>query len=166
MKATKLEVIGVVFAKIMPRKDDTFADIGCGSGAVSEFFAPYVKKVYAVDIDEKAVFETKKKLENYNAEVFLMDGLEFLKNYDYSIVFFGGTKKIEDMLEVAVKKARKIVANAARIEVAVKIFNKMKSSGLKSEILVVNIWKSYELAGGTAFKPLNPVFVVVGCSSE
>lgn len=166
MKATKLEVIGVVFSKLRPKRTDVFADVGCGTGSVSEFFAPYVKKVYAVDLDEKAVLETKEKLKNYNSEVFLMNGLDFLKNYEYDIVFFGGTKNIEEMLEVAVMKARKMAANAARIEIAVKIYKKMLDLNLRSEILLVNVCRSYELAGGTAFKPLNPVFVVIGCSSE
>jgi len=95
-----------------------------------------------------------------------MDGVDFLKKYDYDIVFIGGTKKIEEMLEIACKKAKRIAVNAARIEIALKAFEKMKSLKFECEILALGIWKSYELAGGTAFKPLNPVFMVVGCSSE
>jgi len=33
MKATKPEIIGVLFAKLKPKKSDIFADIGCGSGS-------------------------------------------------------------------------------------------------------------------------------------
>lgn len=166
MKTTKQEVIGVLFAKLKPGREEVFADIGCGSGGVAEFFAPYVKKVFAVDIDEKAVEEAKKRLERFNSEVLRMDGVDFLKKYDYDIVFIGGTKKIEEMLEIACKKAKRIAVNAARIEIALKAFEKMKSLKFECEILALGIWKSYELAGGTAFKPLNPVFMVVGCSSE
>lgn len=166
MKATKLEVIGVIFAKLKPTREDVFADIGCGTGGVSEFFAPFVKKVFAVDSDEKVVEEAKRRLNGLNCEVICMNGLDFLKEYEYDLVFFGGTKRIEEMLGIACKKAKKIVVNAARIEVALKAMEKIKSLGFDGEILALNIWQGYELAGGTAFKPLNPVFVVVGCSRE
>lgn len=166
MKITKPEVIGVLFAKLKPSKDQIFADIGCGSGSVSEFFAPFVKKVYAIDLDEKVLEETKKRLSGLNCEVLCMDGIDFLTRFDYDIVFFGGTKRINEMLEIACKKAKKVAVNAARVEVALKAMEKMNGLGWQCEILALNIWKGYELAGGTAFKPLNPVFMVVGCSSE
>lgn len=166
MKATKLEVIGVIFAKLRPTREDIFADIGCGTGGVAEFFAPFVKKVFAVDSDEKVVEEAKKRLHGLNCEVICINGLEFLKEYEYDLVFFGGTKQIGEMLEVACKKAKKVAVNAARIEVAIEALRKIKSLGFDSEILALNIWRGYELAGGTAFKPLNPVFLVVGCFQE
>lgn len=166
MKVTKLEVIGVLFAKLKPSKDQIFADVGCGSGSVAEFFAPFVKKVYAVDVDEKVLDEAKKRLSGLNCEVICMDGLDFLSKYDYDLVFFGGTKRLEEMLEIACKKAKKIAVNAARIEVALNALGKMKSLGWNCEMIALNVWRSYELVGGTAFKPLNPVFMVVACSTE
>jgi precorrin-6B methylase 2 len=159
MKATKDEVIGVLFAKLKPKKDEIFADVGCGSCAVSNFFADYVSKVYAVDIDEKAVRNAKVK---ENVELLHMHGLEFLRNYDYDVVFFGGTRDIEEMLRVASKKARAFAVNLARIEIACRVIRTMKELGVFKEALIVNVSKSYELAGLTAFKPINPVFVVVG----
>ncbi len=164
-KTTKPEIIGILFAKLKPKKDEVFVDIGCGSGSVSEFFAPFVKKVYAVDNDEEIICNAQKRLSEYeNVELVFSDGYDFLKNLNlrdnYDIVFFGGTKNIEKMLGVC--KAKKIAVNAARIEVAVKVVEEMKSLGIFKEVLIVNISKSYELAGGTAFKNLNPVFVVVG----
>lgn len=159
MKATKDEVIGVLLAKLKPRKEDIFADIGCGSCAVSNFFADYVSKVYAVDIDENAIRSAKVK---ENVELLHMHGLEFLRNYDYDIVFFGGTKDIEEMLRVASKKARGFAVNLARIEMACRVIQIMKELGVFKEALIVNVSKSYELAGLTAFKPINPVFIVVG----
>lgn len=166
MKVTKPEVIGVLFAKLKPMKDQIFADIGCGSGSVSEFFAPFVKKVYAVDVEERVLEEAKRKLQGLNCEVLCMNGIDFLQKYEYDIVFFGGTKKIEEMLEIACKKAKKIALNAARVEVAIKAMEKLKNLGWRCELLALNFWHSYELAGGTAFKPLNPVFMVIACSSE
>ena len=161
MKATKPEIIGILFAKLKPKKDEVFVDVGCGSGSVSDFFAPFVRKVYAVDIDEEALSRAKSRLSKHdNVELVLSDGYEFLSKNSYDIVFFGGTKNIERMLEVC--RAKKIAVNAARIEVAVKVVEIMKKTGIFKEALIVNVSKSYELAGGTAFKNLNPVFVILG----
>ncbi len=163
-KYTKDEVIGIVFSKLRPRNHHIFADVGCGGGRVAEFFSPYVRKVYAVDADEKAAHSASKRLESLkNVEVRLMDGREFLKEYDYDLVFFGGTRRIDEMLDVASKKAERIAVSAARMEVAARVIGRMKELGIFHEALMVNVSRSYELSGGTAFKPLNPVFVVVGC---
>jgi len=167
MKVTKPEIIGVLFAKLKPKKQDVFADVGCGSGSVSEFFAPYVAKVYAVDSDINAVEVSRKRLAGFeNVEIIHMDGAEFLRNYDYDVVFFGGTKKIDRMLKIASSKAKRVAVNAARVEVAVRVAEIMKKLEIFTEMLIVNVSKSYELAGLTAFKSLNPVFIVVGSVSD
>ncbi len=120
-KYTKEEVIGVVFSKLRPSPEDVFADIGCGSGAVAEFFAPYVKKVYAVDL--KISEDVKKRLERLeNVVVAEMDGREFLKKHQPDLVFIGGTRGVEEMLDLCC--ARRIAVNAARIEVALSVAKK------------------------------------------
>lgn len=163
-KYTKEEIAGIVFSKLRPQPHHIFADIGCGSGRVAEFFAPYVKKVYALDSDEKAVRNASKRLKNLqNVEVMLMDGRDFLKEYDYHLVFFGGTVGIAEMLNIAAKKAEKIAVNAARIEVAAEVIRSMSELGVFREALIVSVSRSYHLSNGTAFKSLNPVFVVIGC---
>ena len=165
-KFTKEEVIGVLFAKLMPERKEVFADVGCGSGRVSAFFSPYVKKVYAVDANLNAFKESRKNLAAFeNVEVLHMNGERFLKEYDCDVVFFGGTANIERMLEIACKKARKIAVNAARIEVACSVIEKMKTLGIFQEAIILNVSRSYELAGKTAFKSNNPVFVIVGGSA-
>jgi len=158
-KFTKEEILGVVFSKLRPSLQDVFADVGCGSGAVTEFFAPYVKKAYAVDLEISE--ETRSRLERLENVVLMeMDGREFLKKYRPDLVFIGGTRGVEEMLEHC--SARRVVVNAARIEVALSVAKKMKEKGTFREIVLVNAAKSYELAGGLAFRPLNPVFVVFG----
>jgi len=159
MKVTKEEIIGILFAKLKPRKEEVFADIGCGSCTVANFFANYVSKVYAVDIDEDVIRDAKVK---ENVRLLHMHGLEFLKKYSYDLVFFGGSKDIEEMLKVASKKARRIVVNLARIETAYKVIHTMKELGIFKEALIINVSKSYELAGLTAFKTINPIFMIVG----
>lgn len=160
-KKTKDEIIGVVFSKLKPERSDTFADIGCGTGTVSAFFARYVKKVYAVEEDEESYDLAKKKLENFsNVEVLKISGLNFFKDHQCDLVFFGGTREIEEMLEIC--KAKRIVVNAARIEVATSVMKKMKEIGIFREMIIASISKSYELANATAFKTENPVFIIFG----
>ncbi len=167
MKFTKDEVIGVAFSKLKPEKRDVFADIGCHSCKVSAFFSPYVKKVYAVDLSLKNV---KQEYVKDNVELLEMSGVEFLKNYRADLIFFGGTKDIEEMIKLAFERgAKKCCVSAARIEVAIKAKKAMEELGVFEEITAVCVWKSYELAGYTAFKPINPVFLVTGvvsCSTE
>jgi len=94
-----------------------------------------------------------------------MYGMDFLRKYNVDKAFFGGTFRITEMLEIAKKnKSIKstVVVNAARIGVAADVIRKMRELGIFKEALIVNISKSYELAGDIAFKNLNPVFIVVG----
>ncbi len=166
MKETKPEITGVVFAKLKPEKDEVLADIGCGNGGVTGFFAPYVAKVFAVDINREMVLRCRQRFENFdNVEVLEMHGSDFLRKFNYDIVFFGGTQNVDEMLEIAAKKASRIVVNAARIEVAVTVMEKMRELGIFKEMLIVNVSKSYQLAGGVAFKSHNPVFVIFGSIS-
>ncbi len=163
MKVTKDEIIGIVLKKLEPNKEETVADIGFGSGKVSLEFSKYFKFVYAVDIDENAIKNFKP--ESRNIAVIKSHGMDFLRENSVDKAFFGGTKDIEKMLEIALenKSIRSIViVNAARIGVATRVINKMKELGIFREALIVNISKSYELAGDIAFKNLNPVFIVVG----
>jgi len=163
VKFTKDEVIGVAFSKLKPEKRDVFADIGCYSCKVSAFFSPYVKKVYAVDLSLENI---KPEYVKDNVELLEMNGVEFLKNYRADIIFFGGTKDIEKMLRLAFDRGtKKCCVSAARIEVAIKAKKTMEELGVFKEIVAVCVWKSYKLAGYTAFKPINPVFLVVGVSS-
>lgn len=46
--------------------DAVIADLGCGSGAVSEMIAPFVKQVIAVDNSPAMLKAAKKRLENVN----------------------------------------------------------------------------------------------------
>lgn len=159
-KFTKDEVVGVVFSKLNPEREWTFADIGSGSGRVAEFFSKYVRKVYAVERDSMLISKLHNKFKGTNIEVVSEDGYDFLLSNNPDCVFFGGTFGILEMLEVC--SARRVAINCARMDVALSVAEKMRDLGIFREIVAVNISRSYELAGGIAFKALNPVFVVVG----
>ncbi|WP_048092802.1 rRNA adenine N-6-methyltransferase family protein [Geoglobus acetivorans] len=159
-KFTKDEVIGIVFSKLMPGRSWVFADIGSGTGRVAEFFSRYVHKVYAVEVDGELVSRLEEKFRGTNVEVIYSDGYDFLKEHEVDGVFFGGTRDIERMIDVC--RANRIAVNCARMDVALRVAEKLKEKGMFEEIVLASISKSYELAGGMAFKSYNPVFVVVG----
>ncbi|WP_457591885.1 rRNA adenine N-6-methyltransferase family protein [Geoglobus sp.] len=159
-KFTKDEVIGVVFSKLRPERDWVVADIGSGSGRVAEFLSKYVRFVYAVELDSILSKNLERKFRGSNVKVVNSHGYDFLKENEVDGVFFGGTKDIEVMLEVC--RARRVVVNCARMDVAAGVVEKMKELGIFREVVMVNASHGYELAGGIAFRAINPVFVVVG----
>ena len=163
---TKDEIISIVLDKLNPSKDEIFVDIGCGTGRVSLKASKVFKKVFAVDVDDKAVKNFKARVEDLgigNIEVVHSHGKKFLASAEkIDKIFFGGTKDIEDMLDIAVKKSKMFAVNLARMDNAVRVTAKMKDLGVFKEILLINISKGYDLAGGVAFKPYNPIFIVTG----
>jgi len=167
VKATKDEISGVVLSKLLPRKGDVLVDVGCGSGSFASFIAPYVGKVITVEVDPVAAEACRGAVASVpGVELISGDAMEVLEGEEYDLVFFGGTQGIESMLPIALAKARKIVVNAARMEVAQECIRIMREEECFDEALVVNISKSYDLAGGTAFRSLNPVFMVISCCTE
>jgi precorrin-6B methylase 2 len=167
VKATKDEISGVVLSKLLPVKGDVLVDVGCGSGSFALFIAPYVARMITVEIDPQAAERCREALAHTErVEVVTGDALEVLEREEYDLVFFGGTQGIESMLPIALAKARKIVVNAARMEVAQECIRIMRARDRFDEALVINISKSYDLAGGTAFRSLNPVFMVISCCTE
>lgn len=48
-----LKDLGYIFSQVIPQKDDVLVEAGSGSGALSMFFAPYVKKVVSYEIEKE-----------------------------------------------------------------------------------------------------------------
>ncbi|WGI17923.1 methyltransferase domain-containing protein [Methanonatronarchaeum sp. AMET-Sl] len=161
---TKEEVIGITIQKLNIQKNNRFLDIGCGSGAISKAASKHTKKIHGIDNRKKAIEISQKncptgKFHHGNASEIIPK----LKPFDR--IFIGGTKNIEQFYPKAIEKLKpngKIIANAARLETTLKIQEKMKKQEIHKETIMINIAKSYELAEETAFKPQNPVFMVVG----
>ncbi len=58
------------------------------------------------------------------------------------------------------------MVNAVRIQTVSNIIRIMQDLEIFSEVVHVQISKSYELAGEIAFKPINPVYIIVGDISK
>jgi len=160
---TKEEVLAIALFKLALKGDDIVLDIGCGTGTVSLAVSNYVKKVVAIDRRREAIDVASAKIRG-SENIELMEGeakdlIPEIKSFNKA--FVGGTGGLEDVLKL-IRRCETIVVNAARIEVASRAIEVMKSLEIFKEALIINVSKSYDLAGGVAFKSLNPVFMVVG----
>ena len=164
---TKPEIAAITLSKLKLKKNDVFADIGCGTGSISILASGLAGEIYAVDSREEAIAAARKNIADANIKnIRLIKGeapaaLDDLPALDCA--FVGGTKNIEATLKLLKNKVNgKIVVNAVRIQTASTIIKTMQDLGIFNEAVHVQISKSYELAGGIAFKPINPVYIIIG----
>lgn len=167
---TKPEIAAIALSKLKLKKNDVFADIGCGTGSISILASGQVCEIYAVDSREKAIAAARKNIADANIKnIRLVKGeapaaLNELPALDCA--FVGGTRNITVVLDVLKEKVkRKVVVNAARIKTASIIISKMQDMGIFEEAVHVQVAKSYPLADDMAFRPINPVYIIVGTVS-
>lgn len=164
---TKDEVMAVSLYKLQIRSMDTVLEIGCGTGKVSVALAQLAKKVYSVDLRPEAVKcarGTAKEAGVHNIEFFCMEASAFLeKDQLYDCAFLGGTKHLLEILPVLVKKVKRtIVINAVMVSTLADAVECLKGLGLFCEVVQVQVSRSHEIAGSIMFKPIDPVYIIVG----
>ena len=169
---TKPEIIAVSLFKLGLRDGDRFADVGCGTGSVSIEAAKITRNlnIYAIDARNEALRATETNFKNFNIEnarILAGEASDLLNSEDFTdfidCAFVGGTKNIDSVLEILVKKkARSIVVNAVRIETVVRTIEAIKRLGIFDEVVHVSVSRSAPIAGETMFKPENPVYIIVG----
>ena len=167
---TREEIVAVSLAKLSLGRGDVFVDIGCGTGAVSVQAAPRVMQVYAVDLREEAVACTRDAARDRgiaNIDVRLGHGADLLSELPRAdALFIGGSRDLAQVLSLAAeKKVRAIVVNAVLFRTFHEAVTTMQDLGIFSEVVQVMVARSYPLAGGLMFRPLDPVWIIVGGSS-
>jgi cobalt-precorrin-6B (C15)-methyltransferase len=162
---TQPEIIAIALSKLELKPCDEFADIGCGSGSVSISAAGLVGQVYAIDNRDEAISATQDNIEEFgitNIKVLKGEASRVLAELDIDCAFVGGSGKIKTVLEILMRKTRRFVVSAVKLETAVATLEIMKQNNIFMELIQIQISRGYELAGGTMFKPENPVFLIVG----
>ncbi len=162
---TQPEIIAVALSKLDLKSTDVFADIGCGSGSVSIAAAPVVKYVYAIDNRDEAVRATNHNIKECgisNVSVLKGDAALLLPDIDIDCAFVGGSKNIEQVLAILIKKDTRFVVSAVRIETVALSLEIMKKNNRFREITQIQLSRGHELEGGTMFKLENPVFLIFG----
>jgi cobalt-precorrin-6B (C15)-methyltransferase len=163
---TQDEIMAVSLFKLGLLNTDTVLEIGCGTGKVSVAMAKAAKKVYSLDKRTEAVSlatETARNAGVHNIEFFCMDAANFLKNDRvFDSAFLGGTKGLEEILPIlATKVKRTIVINAVMVSTLERAVTSLKELGIFTEVVQVQVSRSYDIAGSIMFRPIDPVYIIV-----
>ncbi|MFA5347836.1 MAG: methyltransferase domain-containing protein [Methanoregula sp.] len=164
---TQDEIMAVSLFKLGLRSTDTLLEIGCGTGKVSIAAACIAKKIYSLDKRPEAVSIARSAAERggiHTIEFYCSDAIDFLtSDRTFDCAFVGGTHQIVQILPVLAKKVKRtIVVNAVLIKTLTHTVATMKQLGIFCEVVQVQVARSHEIAGSIMFKPIDPVFVIVG----
>nr|WP_320160935.1 methyltransferase domain-containing protein [uncultured Methanoregula sp.] len=164
---TQDEIMAVSLAKLGLIKTDTVLEIGCGTGKVSVAMARLSEKVYSLDLRPEAVSlatETARKAGVHNIEFFCAEATTFLHRDEvYDCAFLGGTKNLLAILPSLAKKVKRtIVINAVLLSTLADAVNALQELGLFCEVVQVQVSRSHAIAGSVMFKPIDPVYIIVG----
>jgi cobalt-precorrin-6B (C15)-methyltransferase len=164
---TQDEVMAISLQKMDVKRGSVVADIGCGTGKVAIAMAEKADKVYAVDIRPEAVEASRVNARTWgrsNVEIRQQSGLEFLAECErLDGAFVGGTKHLHDMLTLLAEKVHgRIVVNTVLLRSMNQAVDTMVKLDMFKEATQVQVCRSHHLAGSIMFRPIDPVFIIVG----
>ena len=164
---TQDEIMAVSLFKLGLRSTDTVLEIGCGSGKVSIAAAQQATKILSIDKRPEAIKtarESAQKASIHNIEFFCTDAVDFLKSDRiYDCAFVGGTQDLDRILPVLAKKVRRtIVVNAVLLSTLAQAVATLQQLGIFCEVVQVQVARSHEIGGSIMFKPIDPVYIIVG----
>lgn len=164
---TQDEVMAVSLFKLGLKKTDTVLEIGCGTGKVSVAMAGCVHKLWSLDRRPEAISlarETARAAGAGNIEFLCRDAEDYLREAPVvDCAFLGGTKGLETILPFLAKKVRRtIVINAVMLSTLDSAVSLLISRGLFEEVIQVQVSRSHDIAGSIMFRPIDPVFIIVG----
>jgi cobalt-precorrin-6B (C15)-methyltransferase len=169
---TKEEVRVVQLSKARLSAGNVVYDIGCGSGSITVEAALQVGthgKIYAVDVDPKAVELTKKNLDKFgisNVELILGDAKQKISGLPMAdAIFIGGTGgDTEDIVKLChgkLKPGARIVIGVILIETLYAVLDVMSKLDFADvDITQITISKSRKTSTGTMMLARNPVTVI------
>jgi cobalt-precorrin-6B (C15)-methyltransferase len=169
---TKEEPRAIQISKARLSSGGTVYDIGCGSGSITVEAALQVGpkgRVYAIDIDEKAVELTKRNLAKFdikNTDVILSDAkLKISSLPKADAIFVGGTggdtQEIIRLCYDKLKPKARIVIGVILIETLYAVLELVYRMGFSEvDITQVTISKSKKTSTGTMMLARNPVMII------
>ncbi len=164
---TQDEIMAVSLFKLGLRSTDTVLEIGCGTGKVSIAIAQQAAKIYSIDKKSEAIKiarESSQKIPLHNIEFSCTDAADFLAgDRIFDCAFVGGTQQLALILPVLSKKVKRtIIINAVLLSTLAQAVTAMQQLGIFCEVVQVQVARSHEIAGSIMFKPIDPVYVIVG----
>jgi cobalt-precorrin-6B (C15)-methyltransferase len=167
---TKEDIRAIAISKLRLKEGYSTIDVGCGSGSITVELCLQTKgKVYAIDLDEKAVEITKKNLQKFGVkaeEVMLGKAQDLLPKMSYvDAIIVGGTSGgAKEVIELAVgrlKKGGRIVIDTILIETMYQTLAAINELGLNEiDITQVTISKARKVTTGTMMLARNPVMII------
>ena len=169
---TKEEIRTIQISKARLCPGNVIYDIGCGSGSITVEAALQVEssgKIYAVDIDPKAVELTRKNLGKFgisNVEIILGDAKQKIPSLPMAdAIFIGGTggdtKDIVSLCYDKLKPGARIVVGVILIETLYSVMETMSKLNFGSvDMTQITISKSKKTSTGTMMLARNPVTVI------
>jgi cobalt-precorrin-6B (C15)-methyltransferase len=163
---TQDEIMAISVFKLGLLSSDTVLEIGCGTGKVSVAMAKTAKKVYSLDKRPEAVSlarETARNAGVHTIEFFCTEAVDFLKeDRMFDCAFLGGTQNLAEILPLLAKKVKRtIVINAVMVSTLERAVKVLKELGIFTEVVQVQVSRSYDIAGSIMFKPIDPVYIIV-----
>lgn len=164
---TQDEIMAVSLFKMAITPEDTVLDLGCGTGKVAIAAAGRARKVYAVDRRPEAIAYARNaahKAGADNIEFFCGEAGDFLATAPlFDCAFVGGSRQIATFLPVLATKVRRtIVVNAVLVSTLATVTATMQALGIFREAVQVQVSRSHALGGSFQFKPIDPVYILVG----
>ena len=159
--------MAVALNKLGLRPGDRFADIGCGTAKVSIAASLIVKEVVAID-DRPEAIDTAKAMITASGRnnIHLVEGTatDYLQDCEeLDAAFIGGSRDLEKVLSLLSKKVhRTIVVDAVMLGTLNTAVGTMQRLGIFKEAVQINIFRSHPISNGLMFKPIDPVFIIVG----
>ena len=164
---TQDEIMAVSLFKLDLLSTDTLLEIGCGTGKVSVAAARTAHRITAIDRRPEAISIAKDAAEKAgaaNIDFFCTEALDFLGDDGaWDCAFLGGTKQLDEILPILAKKVRRtIVINAVLLSTLNEAVTTMQRLRIFQEVVQVQVARSHNLAGSIMFKPIDPVYIIVG----
>ena len=164
---TQDEVMAVSLAKLGIRPGDRVADVGCGTGKVAIAASTVAGQVYAIDRRLEAIAHARREAAAAgagNIEFFEGDAVDILPEFDQlDAAFVGGSRRLPEVLDILAEKVQgRIVVNAVMVETLYTAITSMQRLGIFVEAVHVQVSRSADIVGGIFFKPINPVYIIVG----
>jgi len=174
---TKEEVRAVQISKARLAAGNLVYDIGCGSGSITVEAALQVGergKIYAVDVDPKAVELTHKNLAKFqitNAEIILGDAKQKIDALPVAdAIFIGGTggdtKDIVKLCNQKLKTGARIVIGVILIETLYAVLDVIYKLDFGDiDITQITVSKSKKTSTGTMMLARNPITIISATKS-
>jgi cobalt-precorrin-6B (C15)-methyltransferase len=165
---TKDEIMAVALFKLGLRHGDLMADIGCGTGRVSIAAARMGANVVAIDRRAEAIRFAKKDAKQEGLDrikFFRAEAADFLCRDErvFDCAFVGGSHGLAEFLPVlAGRVRRRVVVNAVLLSTLQTAVATMQKTGIFEEVVQVQVALSHPIAGSLMFRPIDPVWVIVG----